>query len=67
MKLPGVALLEFDIEPDGEHSTLIQTARFKPKGLPGLMYWYAVLPFHGIVFKGMLEGIRRAAENPAAS
>jgi len=41
---------------------LTQTARFRPRGLAGLMYWYAVLPLHHIVFSGMLNGIRRAAE-----
>lgn len=54
----------FEIQPadgDGERCTLIQTARFKPKGLVGLAYWYAVVPLHGIVFKGMLRGIRRTA------
>ena len=44
---------------------LTQTARFKPKGLTGLAYWFAVLPLHGIVFRGMLDGIRRAAEDTA--
>jgi hypothetical protein len=32
----------------------------------GLMYWYAVLPFHGIVFRGMLVGIQRDAVQIAA-
>jgi len=65
MKLPGVAALEFEIQPhseDDRRCTIIQTARFKPRGLFGLAYWYAVLPFHRIVFNGMLKGIRRAAE-----
>ena len=38
------------------------TARFRPKGLLGLAYWYAVLPAHHIVFNGMLNGIKRTAE-----
>ncbi len=63
MKLPGVATLCFEIEPiDNERSRLRQTARFKPKGLLGLAYWYAVVPLHHIVFRGMLRGIARAAE-----
>ena len=68
MKLPGEALLEFEIEPiEGKTNAcqLAQTARFKPKGLAGLAYWYAVLPLHGVVFKGMLKGIRQAAEETA--
>ena len=41
---------------------LTQTARFKPRGLMGLAYWYAVMPLHGLVFDSMLRGIRHAAE-----
>ena len=51
MKLPGEAWLEFKIVSD----TLIQTATFRPLGLMGRLYWYSVLPFHGIIFKGMLK------------
>jgi len=68
MKLPGKALLSFHLEPQEEGRTLLtQTARFLPKGFFGLAYWYAVLPLHGIVFSGMLEGIRRAAEEATRS
>ena len=63
MKLPGEALLEFTLEPVGESATkLTQTARFQPRGLLGIIYWYAVLPLHHIVFSGMLRGIQRAVE-----
>ncbi|MEZ6194598.1 MAG: SDR family oxidoreductase [Planctomycetota bacterium] len=66
MRLPGVATLSFDLEDDDAlpgACRLRQTARFQPKGLFGLAYWYAVLPLHGFVFRGMLRGIRRAAED----
>lgn len=69
MKLPGVATLSFEIEPredGGRGVRLAQIARFKPKGLLGLAYWYAVLPLHGLVFRGLLRGIRRDAEDLAA-
>jgi uncharacterized protein YbjT (DUF2867 family) len=65
MKLPGEASLEFEVQPhpdDHGRCMVVQTARFKPRGLLGLAYWYAVLPLHSIVFNGMLKGIRRAAE-----
>ena len=67
MKLPGEAVLEFHIQPcapagGGPRTRLTQTARFRPRGLLGLAYWYSVLPLHGIVFSGMLQGIRHAAE-----
>jgi uncharacterized protein YbjT (DUF2867 family) len=51
MKLPGEAWLEFKIVKN----KLIQTATFRPLGLSGRLYWYAVFPFHGFIFKGMLN------------
>jgi hypothetical protein len=64
MRLPGEAQLSFELipEPAPGQVRLVQTARFIPKGLFGLLYWYAVLPLHGFVFRGMLEGIRDEAE-----
>ncbi|MGF1582907.1 MAG: DUF2867 domain-containing protein [Gemmataceae bacterium] len=64
MKLPGKAMLNFDLAPaeDGNRVNLTMTARFRPKGLFGLLYWYAVVPLHEIVFGGMLNGIRKEAE-----
>jgi uncharacterized protein YbjT (DUF2867 family) len=64
MKLPGEAMLTFELEPAPEAPSrcrLVQTARFKPKGLVGLAYWYLVLPLHGMVFRGMIRGIQRTA------
>lgn len=61
MKLPGEATLTFEIEPDGDGSRLVQTARFMPRGLFGLVYWWMVVPLHHVVFDGMLGGIERAA------
>ena len=68
MKLPGEALLEFRIEPAGAANCVLrQTAVFQPRGLFGLLYWYAVMPFHKVVFGGMLKGILREAERIANS
>ena len=63
MKVPGVAVLDFALTPvDGNAATrLVQTARFRPRGLAGLLYWYLVLPFHKPVFDGLIDGIRAAA------
>jgi uncharacterized protein YbjT (DUF2867 family) len=64
MRLPGDAQLSFELEPlPGDRTRLVQTARFKPKGLLGILYWYAVLPLHGFVFQGMIRGIRDHAES----
>jgi len=54
MKLPGEAWLEFKID---ERNILTQTATFRPLGLAGRLYWYAVLPFHGLIFNGMIKKI----------
>jgi len=69
MKLPGVATLTFEIEPGdvAGASRLVQTARFKPRGLFGLLYWYAVLPFHGIVFRRTLRRLAEQSENRTAA
>ena len=62
MKLPGVATLSFEIGPQPDNQcTIVMTARFESRGLLGIAYWYAVLPLHGIVFRGMLNGLVRAA------
>jgi hypothetical protein len=62
MRVPGEALLDFRIETDGrDRCKLVQTALFEPRGLFGLLYWYGVLPFHGVVFRGMAAGIERDA------
>jgi hypothetical protein len=62
MKLPGEAVLELVItECSDGTSEVRQYARFKPRGLFGLLYWYAVKPFHNLVFSGMLRGIARAS------
>ena len=68
MRLPGEAELDFLLKPHGAAGTLLtQIARFKPRGLAGILYWYGVLPLHGVVFRGMLNGIRRAAEAGASA
>ncbi len=51
MRLPGEAWLEFQIS----NSTLYQTATYRPLGIVGRLYWYLLLPFHYIVFRGMIR------------
>ncbi len=57
MKLPGEAWLEFQIVSSPQGDKLIQTATFRPKGLLGRLYWYAVVPLHFFVFRGMIRRI----------
>ena len=54
MKLPGEAWLEFFIN---ENNELEQTATFRPLGLKGRLYWFFVFPFHGFIFKGMINAL----------
>jgi uncharacterized protein YbjT (DUF2867 family) len=56
MKLPGEAWLEFRIRD----SELIQSSSFRPLGLRGRIYYYMVLPFHNLVFRGMINRMARA-------
>lgn len=55
MILPGEAWLEFKIE----ENILYQTATFRPVGLLGRLYWYAVVPFHWFIFNGMISKIAK--------
>lgn len=61
MKVPGIAVLGFRVEPDGDRTRLTQTAWFSARGLLGVLYWHAVSPLHGYVFSGMLREIAKAA------
>ncbi|RME66285.1 MAG: SDR family oxidoreductase [Caldilineae bacterium] len=65
MKLPGRAWLEFEVEGDDKRSTIRQTSIFDPLGFWGRLYWYAQYPLHWLVFRGMLRGIARAADQSA--
>jgi uncharacterized protein YbjT (DUF2867 family) len=67
LKLPGRGWLEFEVEPDGPgRSRIRQTATFDPRGVLGRTYWYAILPLHAIIFRGLLRSIARRAETPAS-
>lgn len=59
MKLPGEAWLEFKLSEMEKGISLIQTATFRPLGLWGRIYWYSVLPFHGLIFPKMIKNIIR--------
>ena len=54
MRVPGEAWLEFEID---SQNVLHQTATFRPRGLLGRLYWYAMLPFHYFIFSGMIKNI----------
>lgn len=63
MKLPGAATLDFQIRPLDAHSCeLVQHARFAPRGLAGIFYWYALIPLHEYIFGGMIRKIAARAQ-----
>ncbi len=63
MKLPGEAWLEWSIGEHNGTTELIQTAHFVPRGLWGRIYWYAVAPFHVIIFPKMARAIAEVADS----
>ncbi|KJY81503.1 hypothetical protein TW81_17920 [Vibrio galatheae] len=65
MKGPGLGRLEFSIEDLGKHRRLTVTAWWHPQGFRGLLYWFAMMPAHLFIFKGMVKAIvRKAKELP---
>ena len=64
MKVPGRAWLQFEVRATQGSTLLAQTAIFAPKGLAGLLYWYALYPVHALIFSGL---VRRLAARAAAS
>ena len=62
MRLPGNGWLQFEARPlEQTRSEIVLTVFFAPKGLAGLLYWYATCPIHAIVFTGLLNHLARAA------
>jgi uncharacterized protein YbjT (DUF2867 family) len=67
MKVPGKAWLEFQSTPppDGdkqENKTLFTaTAYFAPRGFWGVIYWYAMWPFHKFIFAGLASRLASRA------
>lgn len=62
MKVPGRAWLEFKAAPQADGQTLLtQTAFFEPKGLFGLVYWYALYPIHSLIFSGLIRQLAKQA------
>lgn len=63
MKAPGAGILEFDLQPLPEGLTKISiTAYWHPRGVWGLLYWYALVPAHLFIFRGWTRAIVRRAQ-----
>ena len=63
MKAPGAGVLEFVVKPheDGRESSVTVTAYWHPAGVAGLIHWYARVPAHAFLFRGMTRAIVRRA------
>ncbi len=66
MKVPGAAWLQFETLPREGGALLVQTAYFAPRGVPGLAYWYGLLPVHSRIFSGMIAALAAEASRPIA-
>lgn len=71
MRMSGRAWLQLRVDPAEEGgSRYRQRAVYFPDGLPGRLYWWAISPFHALVFPAMARNILAAArrgENAPAS
>jgi uncharacterized protein YbjT (DUF2867 family) len=62
MKVPGEAWVEFRVVDADSGSELRQSAYFRPRGLLGRLYWWALWPFHISIFKLMAKRLAHRAE-----
>jgi len=61
MKLPGRAWLQFESTPQDKKTLFTVTAYFAPRGFFGLVYWYAMWPFHKFIFDGLTRRLASRA------
>jgi len=66
MRMPGEAWLSFVLEVhDKRECDLKMVAYFRPRGLGGRLYWYALLPAHWFILRGLLRRLGDLAEQAA--
>ncbi len=66
MKIPGEAFLQLEARSDPDGTTHLRSAAlFRPRGLAGRMYWWALLPIHEVIFRGLNAAIRERAARHA--
>lgn len=67
MRLPGAGWLQFQLQPlEAQRCEMILSVFFAPRGLAGLIYWYALYPIHSFVFARLLRRLAREAETSPA-
>ncbi len=61
MRAPGLGRLTFTLKDHGERRSLEIASWWHPAGARGLCYWYAMMPAHLFVFRGMAKRIASLA------
>ncbi|WP_375753783.1 DUF2867 domain-containing protein [Vibrio sp. HN007] len=61
MKAPGLGRLECSVVDHGDYRELDVRAWWHPQGFRGLLYWFAMMPAHLFIFKGMVKAICKKA------
>ena len=61
MKAPGLGRLTFSLVDRGQWRELDVRAWWHPHGIPGLLYWLAMMPAHLFIFRGMAKRIATLA------
>jgi len=51
LKAPGAGVLEFLVDDLGDERRVTAHAYWHPAGVWGLLYWYATLPIHSLLFR----------------
>ncbi|MZI94799.1 DUF2867 domain-containing protein [Vibrio sp. CAIM 722] len=61
MRAPGLGRLEFRIDNKEQQRSIDIRAWWHPKGFLGLLYWFAMMPAHLFIFRGMVKAIEKKA------
>lgn len=62
MKAPGLGRLTFTLDEHNGLRSLDVRAWWHPAGFAGLLYWFAMMPAHLFIFRGMAQRIADLAE-----
>lgn len=61
LRAPGAGVLEFTVDDLGAERRISVQAYWHPAGVWGLLYWYATLPVHALLFRGTAGRIKERA------
>ena len=67
MRMTGRAWLQLGVEETVDGARYLQRAVYFPDGLWGRLYWWAIFPFHALVFPAMARNIMAEASARAGA